>query len=132
MRILIADWPVTRYGTEPRVIEVQQFDLENRDHLMGLIFAAGTGRFEESCIESDCIEACEVARGLLQGTGGAKRVECREIDKSRRLYRPAYEIYDAGELIYFLNPNPRPALFSENGGSDYIEEFGTDDVARNA
>ncbi len=124
MRVLIADWPVTWYGTDPRTIDVARFDLENRDHLMGLILSAGTGRFDEACVEFDCIEAYETFRGLVIGTGGAIKIACRASDEQRRLFRPGYEIFSAGDkVIYFLNPAPRPDLFLSLDDGTYVQEF---------
>ncbi len=92
---------------------------------MTLILAAGTGRFEEACVEFDCIDAYEVFQGLVTGTGGAKKIECRDSDTQRRLFRRGYEIFSADdEVIYFLNPTPRSELFSITGDATYIQEFG--------
>ena len=100
---------------------------------MGLILSAGTGRFEEACVECDCTEAYEAFRGLILGTGGTEKIECREIDRSRRLYRTGYEIYAAGEdVIYFLNPSPRPELFSNTDNSGYAKEFDTQEGEHDA
>jgi len=123
MRALIADWPVTWYGTVSRTIDVARFDLENKDHLKALILLVGTGRFEEACVEFDSVESFEVFRGLVTGTGGAKKRSCRESDTQRRLFRTGYEVFAADDaVVYFLNPIPRPDLFLLDD-EKYIQEF---------
>jgi hypothetical protein len=115
---------VTWYGIDLQTIGVERFDLEDQNHLRGLILAAGTGRFQEACVEFDCTDAYELFRGLITSTGGTEKIECRESDKVRRLYRPGYEIYAAAdEVIYFLNPVPRPELFSVVDNAAYVQEF---------
>lgn len=123
MRVLVADWVLDWRGAEPQAIEVARFDLENERHLTMLVLCAGTGRFEEACVECDCIEAYETFRGLVGGTGGATLADPSRF-QGRRLYRAGYEVYAAGEdVVYFLNPVARPELFLAVDDAAYVAEF---------
>lgn len=123
MQIVLIEWYREWCGAEPQKIQPTVLPLDNERALFVLLVMLGNGEYDDLCIESDSAEALESARGLLLGTGGAERVHDHPLANSSPLYRPGYEIYvQADRSVFFLNPEPRPALFHSNMAA-YAEEF---------
>lgn len=125
MQLVLTEWYRKWRGAEPQKIQPTVLPLDNERALFGLLVMLGNGEYDDLCIESDSAEALKSARELLLGTGGAERAHDHPLANSSPLYRPGYEIYvQADQSVFFLNPEPRPALFQSDMAA-YIEEFGS-------
>lgn len=125
MQVILTEWYRQWRGAEPQQIQPEMLPLDNERILFALVVMLGNGEYDDLCIESDSVEALESARGLLLGTGSAERVQAHPLANTSPLYRPGYEIYvQADRSVFFLNPEPRPALFPSDMAV-YAEEFGS-------
>ncbi len=125
MRIVLTEWTRDWRGAEPQAIAPRILALEDRTLLLFLLVMLGNGEFDEACFESESADVVDAVRGLLTGTGRARRVDSHPLAASARLRRPGYEIYVQGEAsVFFVNPQCRPELFAASGLAVYSADFG--------
>jgi hypothetical protein len=125
MQIILTEWYRNWHSPQPQPIKPCILPIGNERVLLGLITMLGNGEYDDLCFESESPEALEAVRGLLTGTGAAKRVQSHPIAISSRLCRPAYEVYMQGDhSVFFVNPRSRPELFSTSALERYSAEFG--------
>lgn len=122
MKVVLTEW--CEEGKDQQQVKPVILDLHAPTcaHFVWLALANGT--FEIACFETDSAECLEVIRGAL--TNMARKIEPTARAKSCRLYRPGYEVYTQGgqpESVIFLNPDPRPELFSADALGRYAGEF---------
>lgn len=123
-RIVITEWIRTWRGAGAQQPKPTALDLANQKHLLYLMAMLGNGEFEEVRIESESADVVAAVQGLLTGTGSAKRIEESAATRSSRVTRDGYLIYQQGEDGYFfVNPLPRPDLFTDEGLVTYLSEF---------
>ncbi|SRR6266700_607631 len=124
MKILLTLWYSEWRGREPQVLKPEALSLDNEKILFGLVVSVGNGDYDEICVETDSIEAKECIKGLLCGTGSAKRIVPSSAVERHKLYRSGYEIYlQGGSSYFFVNPMPRPELFEKHDLEGYVAEF---------
>ena len=123
MNFLLTEWIQDWRGAEPQQLVPATLSLTDQRHLTFLAVSLGNGNFDEACFEVESIEVYEGIKGMLLGTGGCTLVGVSPAIKKCHLYRAGYEVFrQGGDAFFFINPAPRPELFSGSLAA-YPNEF---------
>ena len=115
MRLLIQiiDW---QYPANKSDVEIELWDLNNQNALMGLILMYGNGAPLELHVEGETQEVIDAFRGIVMGTGSSHSIDLSDTEKQTLwLYQQGDECYkqpiEQGGYT-FINPKPQPDKFT--------------------
>lgn len=121
MKILLTEWFSDWRHAEPQKPNSVVLDLEDEKALFYLAVSLGNGTFDQARFEQDSKDAYRFVVNLLKGTGGASLTQPDEASMQSALYRENYEIYRQGlDAFFFVDPQPRPELFANEGVASWI------------